>query len=136
MRLTRQVRTNTVPHKSRPSELRPAGNRIDVSRPTNPFYLSREWRALRAACLARDLVCVATGCRQRSRVADHIVARPPNVTVLCDADRLENLRGLCLSHDAQVKEQRRGEAQRKQRGEFTVRGCDEQGWPFDPKHSA
>lgn len=49
------------------------------------------------------------------------------------ADTLENLRTLCLSHDAQVKEQRRGASYtRKRGGAFKVKGCDIDGWPLDP----
>lgn len=64
-------------------------------------------------------------------VADHIKTRQP-VPFACEQDRLDNLRTLCLSHDAQVKETRRGQSYRKQGGTFKVKGCDEDGWPLDP----
>jgi len=87
---------------------------------------------LRAACLARDgWRCQVPGCCAVAQVADHIVARP-FVPFPCEQDTLANLRSLCRSHDAQVKERRRGVAIRKQGGAFKVKGCDEDGWPLDP----
>jgi hypothetical protein len=103
--------------------------------PSNPYYQSAHWRELRDACLARDNYrCVVDGCGQIGRVADHIETRPP-VSHPCALDRLDNLRTLCRSHDAQVKEQQRGSsAARKQGGVFRVKGCDADGWPYDPRH--
>lgn len=99
----------------------------------NPFYLTAEWKALREACLARDnYTCIVEGCGLRAIIADHIETRPP-VQHLCEADRLGNLRSLCRSHDAQVKEQHRGRAgSRKQGGKFKVKGCTSDGMPLDP----
>jgi hypothetical protein len=49
-------------------------------------------------------------------------------------DVIDNIRTLCLSHDAQVKEQRSGSSStRKQGGVFRVKGCDDEGWPYDPR---
>lgn len=103
----------------------------------NPFYFTAEWRALRKACLERDgYSCRVQGCGFYAPVADHIETRPPDATTLTPQDRLDNLRALCRSHDAQVKEQRRGSsAARKQGGVFRVKGCDDDGWPYDPRHS-
>jgi hypothetical protein len=96
---------------------------------SSPYYQTPHWKALRAACFARDRgLCKAPGCRMRGVVADHIVTRP-NVPEPTELDCLSNLRLLCASHDAQVKE--RGGV-RKQAGEFRIRGCDEAGWPLDP----
>jgi 5-methylcytosine-specific restriction endonuclease McrA len=96
---------------------------------SSPFYQTREWKALRLACLARDNnQCTVPGCFAIGRVADHIVTRP-NVPHLTALDTLDNLRTLCASHDAQVKEQH---GKRGQGGQFRVKGCDEEGWPFDP----
>jgi hypothetical protein len=98
---------------------------------TNPYYFSAHWLALRAACLARDHhCCTVEGCCQRGRVADHIETRP-TVPYPCPEDRLDNLRTLCRSHDAQVKEFK---GTRKQGGEFKVKGCDSSGRSLDPKH--
>jgi hypothetical protein len=52
----------------------------------------------------------------------------------CDADRLDNLRCLCLSHDSQVKERHRGQGgTRRSSGQFKLKGCDADGWPLDPQ---
>lgn len=101
----------------------------------NPFYFTPFWRALRKACLERDHYrCVVPGCGMYGPVADHIETRPP-VQHPTPQDRLDNLRTLCLGHDAQVKEQRAGSSSsRKQGGTFKVKGCDSSGRSLDPKH--
>jgi 5-methylcytosine-specific restriction endonuclease McrA len=97
---------------------------------TNPYYNSPHWRALRAACFARDHgMCTVPGCTYSGVVADHIIARP-NVSTPCDLDRLDNLRLLCRSHDSQVREVN---GQRKQGGKFKVKGCTADGLPLDPE---
>jgi len=100
---------------------------------TNPYYHSTHWRRLRQQCLERDgWTCVVDGCHAIARVVDHIIARPLT-SLPCAEDRLGNLRSLCLEHDAQVKEIRRGDSYRKQGGAFRIRGCDVDGVPLDPK---
>lgn len=102
--------------------------------PGNPYYSSPHWKALRTACLERDgRRCTVPGCPSAGTVADHIETRPdvPHVT---PQDRIENLRTLCKSHDAQVKERRRGVGMRARGGTFILRGCDAEGWPLDPRH--
>jgi hypothetical protein len=95
----------------------------------NPYYQSRHWQALRLERLFRDgYRCTVPGCGVRAAVVDHIETRSPT-PIACSADRIDNLRSLCLSHDAQVKEFR---GRRKQGGRFKVRGCDAEGWPNDP----
>jgi hypothetical protein len=103
----------------------------------NPYYQSAHWRALRAQALKRDgYRCAVVGCTLRACVVDHIETRPP-VATPCAADRLDNLRCLCLSHDAQVKEQHRGRgSSRRSGGRFRVKGCDADGWPLDPTRRA
>jgi hypothetical protein len=97
----------------------------------NPYYKTAHWHALQDACRRRAHGrCEVPGCQQLGRVADHIETRPP-VPYPCEQDRLDNLRWICRSHDAQVKEQRRGGA-RKAGGKFRVKGSDAQGWPLDP----
>jgi 5-methylcytosine-specific restriction endonuclease McrA len=103
-----------------------------VASPADAYYQSSHWKVLRAACVQRDGGrCTVPGCNRQGVVADHIVARKP-LPYITEHDRIENLRLLCRSHDAQCKEQRRGAAQRKQGGVFRVRGCDTSGWPLDP----
>ena len=102
---------------------------------SSPYYRTAHWKALRLACLERDgYRCAVAGCHEAARVADHIETRPQDPQP-CSADRLDNLRSLCLSHDAQVKERRRGIAQRKQGGVFRLKGCDANGWPLSPAHN-
>lgn len=92
--------------------------------PSNPSYRSSFWRELREARLRLDgYRRVAPGCTRRAVVADHIEARPSSLPTPCDADRLDNLRSLCASHDS-----------RKQGGNLRTRGCDAEGWPLDPHH--
>lgn len=100
--------------------------------PSEVYYQSKHWRDLRQACFDRDHgMCTVEGCRCGARIADHIVTRP-HVAYPTEADVIGNLRSLCRSHDAQVKEMRRGQSYRKQGGKFKVKGCDADGWPFDP----
>ena len=96
----------------------------------NPYYQSIHWKELRAERLKLDQYrCVVPGCRSRAVVVDHIETRPPGLPIPCALDRIANLRSLCTTHDAQVKEFR---GVRKQSGEFRVKGCDADGWPLDP----
>jgi hypothetical protein len=101
--------------------------------PGNPYYQSAHWRELRQARLRMDRYqCVVVGCPVGARFVDHIEPRPANCTVPCALDRIDNLRSLCTSHDSQVKEIRRGHPERRMGGVFRVKGCDIDGWPFDP----
>jgi 5-methylcytosine-specific restriction endonuclease McrA len=66
----------------------------------DPYYSSGEWRGLRKAALERDgFACAAPGCTRRAHTIDHIVSRKVG-----GKDELANLRSLCASHNAQVKE--------------------------------
>ena len=93
------------------------------------YYYSPHWRALRAARieLARGR-CEAPGCTQRGVIVDHVVTRPYGVESPTSADRLDNLRLLCHSHDSQIRERRRGDAGSR-RGVLRV-GIDTDGWPL------
>lgn len=92
----------------------------------DPYYLSREWRALREQALQRDgCRCVIPGCGRRAVRVDHIVARRDG-----GADMLDNLRSLCAEHDNQVKEDATGK--RRSGGKLTVKGCYPDGSPRDP----
>jgi 5-methylcytosine-specific restriction endonuclease McrA len=95
---------------------------------TDPYYLSREWRALRAAALRRDGGrCIVPGCGRPATRVDHIVARKDG-----GADAMSNLRSLCAEHDNQAHREKGGAGARK--AMFEVYGCDERGGPIDPAH--
>ncbi len=98
----------------------------------NTYYKTAHWQKLRAEAIARDGGrCTVPGCPARGTHVDHIKTRP-NVGHPTDKDVLPNLRTLCASHDAQRKEDARGN--RKGPGTFVVRGCDADGFPADPNH--
>ena len=86
---------------------------------SDPYYRTRAWTALRAACLRRDPWCRTPGCRERSTVADHIIERAKG-----GLDMLSNLRGLCQHHHNQ----------RRQGGEPYLKGARADGTPADPRH--
>ena len=68
------------------------------------FYRSAEWLALRKAALKRDNYrCIAPGCGKPAVIVDHIVSRRAG-----GQDTLSNLRCLCRSHDAAIKEDHLG----------------------------
>lgn len=93
---------------------------------TNPYYWSPHWRELRAEALRRDLGrCTAPGCTLAAVIVDHIDTRPRCVEPSV-ADRLDNLRSLCLVHDNMVKEQR---GKRRRGGVLAAKGCGADGWP-------
>ena len=98
------------------------------------YYKSQHWLKLRAQALERDMYrCTAPGClacraRGDRLTVDHIITRPRSAKPTA-ADVLTNLRTLCLSHDAQVKER---DGTRNNDGVMTIKGCDAQGWPLDP----
>jgi 5-methylcytosine-specific restriction enzyme A len=74
------------------------------SKQVDPYYVSPEWRALRIACLCRDRYkCTAPGCTNTATVADHIVSRKAG-----GPDTLDNLRSLCRSCDARIREDASG----------------------------
>ncbi len=95
---------------------------------THGYYSTRHWRDLRAAALIRDRgQCTVAGCRRLATIADHIQTRPRRAEPSAE-DRLDNLRSLCATHDAQIKEGRHGA--RRRGGRPVVRGCDADGWPL------
>jgi hypothetical protein len=101
------------------------------------YYQSLHWRQLRAERLEIDCYrCTVPGCGDAGPVVvDHETARP-NCAEPTPLDVIENLRTLCRTHDAQVKEKHRSDAlSRRNGGLFHVKGCDEDGWPLDPRRS-
>ena len=97
----------------------------------NPFYSSPFWKRLRRAALRRDNGrCTVSGCIALATTVDHIATRPRGLTVPCAADRLDNLRSLCATHDCQVKEDASG--RRRRGGRPVLKGCDADGWPRSP----
>lgn len=96
--------------------------------PRDPFYASPTWKRLRRLALERDRgTCTVKGCGSPATHVDHILSRRNG-----GADALPNLRSLCASHDAQIKE--RPDGTRKRDGVPVVVGCDAEGWPLDPSH--
>ncbi len=95
---------------------------------SSPYYQTAHWRALRKQCLERDRYrCSTPHCPRPGRV-DHIETRP-NVPTPTALDVLSNLRTLCRSCDAQIKE-RGPDGKRNRGGVARVRGCDVNGWPL------
>lgn len=81
----------------------------------DPFYHSTDWKTLRAECFKRDgYRCTVPGCDKRAVYADHVLSRKAG-----GKDELGNLRSLCASHDARVKEDHTG--QRRNGGRFEAR---------------
>lgn len=93
------------------------------------YYRTKEWIKLRSHVLKRDgYRCAVPGCGTRASCVDHILSREAG-----GRDEPGNLRSLCHLHDRQVKELRRGSAERSRGGTF-VGICDKDGMPLDPKH--
>lgn len=92
----------------RPPQHRPANWRPPARKIANPYYSSKEWRALRAERLALDgYRCTAPGCTLAAVVVDHLKSR-----ALGGADSLANTRSLCRLHDNQIKERADGRRRR------------------------
>jgi 5-methylcytosine-specific restriction endonuclease McrA len=93
---------------------------------THGYYSTKHWRELRAAALRRDRwQCTVAGCRRQATIVDHITTRPRQAEPSAE-DRLDNLRSLCATHDAQMKEHG------PRRGTARLIGCDADGWPLAP----
>ena len=101
-----------------------------MKRWTDPFYLTKEWRALRHFVLRRDGYC-CTICRinvlgaGQARV-DHVRAIKDGGAPLDPA----NLRTLCARCDAQAHREKGHGGPRDAR----FGGSDSRGWPIDPSH--
>lgn len=101
---------------------------------TDPFYLSPEWRRLRAIVLHRDsyrcVICKADVSAKGAARVDHILTRRARPDLELDAG---NLRVLCSSCDNQShREKPGGGYQRQER--IVIRGHDANGQPLDPNH--
>lgn len=102
---------------------------------THGYYSTPHWKALRRAALERDgYRCTVPGCGRRAPIVDHIETRP-RVPYPTPEDRLDNLRSLCTTHDAQIKEHKGGPdgVKRGHGGRPFVKGCDRDGWPLAPR---
>lgn len=102
---------------------------------TYGYYATRHWRQLRLAALRRDAGrCTVQGCGRRATHVDHIVTRP-RCAEPTPHDRLDNLRSLCATHDAQIKEHKHGPdgVRRGHGGRPILKGCDRDGWPLARK---
>jgi 5-methylcytosine-specific restriction endonuclease McrA len=101
--------------------LKPAIGRMSTSIASIPakvvdgYYQSAEWKALRKACLQRDLyrcTLALPGCRHTATIADHIVSRRKG-----GADTIDNLRSVCRVCDNRLKEDHLGERRGARRRE-------------------
>ncbi len=105
------ARLSTVKPRIKDAEIRTA---LPPAKQVDEFYLTPQWKRLRAAALKRDGgMCVAPGCRRKAVVVDHIISRRNG-----GRDILDNLRSLCRVHDNEVKELPGGE--RRNGGEFVT----------------
>jgi hypothetical protein len=92
------------------------------------YYSTAHWLGLRAEALARDgYHCTIAGCIRPATIVDHIETRP-RCSWPTPADRLDNLRSLCATHDGEMKE-RRGRAG-SIRGQARRRAVGADGWPL------
>lgn len=103
-------------------------------KPTDPFYLSKEWRAAKLAVLKRDgYRCVVCRCsvagKGKSRV-DHIIPRSQGGAPLDQT----NLRTLCVTHDNQSHREKAAGGGGPRVERFIVKGLDADGRPLDPNH--
>ena len=90
---------------------------------TDRYYFSKNWKALRARALRRDnYLCTVPGCFAAATHVDHIVRRKDG-----GQDCIANLRSLCATHDAQLKELPNG--RRRNGGKPRLIGCALDGWP-------
>jgi hypothetical protein len=93
----------------------------DAYRKVDPFYLTAEWRKVRARVLKRDGICVECHVVPSSH-CDHI--KPRRLFPELELDET-NLRGLCVScHNTRSAQQYSPNAM----------GWDENGEPLDPTH--
>lgn len=86
--------------------------------PSDPFYQSPEWRALRKACLDRDSNRCTT-CQRRGWIAHHVRARKQG-----GPDSLANLTTLCATCDNRTHADKAGTPRK------VAVGAD--GWPLAP----
>jgi 5-methylcytosine-specific restriction endonuclease McrA len=104
-----------------------------MAKKPDPFYRSREWRAVRKMVLRRDnyrcVICGVdvTGCGE-ARV-DHIVRVRDGGALLDPA----NLRTLCVLCDGQGHREK-GSRGSHRHEKFVITGCDPSGMPLDPRH--
>lgn len=96
---------------------------------TDPFYRSKEWRALRAAVLRRDPICRTPGCTRPSTHVDHNTPRARG-----GSDHPSNLVGRCASCHSAKTAAADGGFGNKRRDRAPVKGCDADGLPLDPGH--
>jgi hypothetical protein len=91
------------------------------------FYFTAAWHRLRAFGLARDgHRCVL--CSKPAVVVDHIRPRSRFAAALTSVNIPANLRSLCWSCDAAIKELP-GSRKRRRNGQIRAKGVDVDGWP-------
>ena len=72
---------------------------------THGYYSAPHWRRLRSAALTREVIASRWPAAAVGPRGPHRVTRPRQPK-LSPADRLDNLRSLCATHDAQIKNAR------------------------------
>jgi hypothetical protein len=91
------------------------------------FYFTAAWHHLRAFALARDgHRCVLAASRPWSWITSD--PGPGFAAALTSVDILANLRSLCWSCDAAIKELP-GSRKRRRNGQIRAKGVDVDGWP-------
>lgn len=92
------------------------------------WYKSRRWKALREAQLRKQPLCecrLHAGRTVKAEVVDHKLAHRGDSKLFFDAHNLQSLAKQC--HDSWKQALERS-------GTDAIQGCDEQGFPLDPKH--
>jgi 5-methylcytosine-specific restriction endonuclease McrA len=85
------------------------------------YLRTAPWQRIREQKLKINPMCETPGCRQRGVVVDHIRSRRDG-----GSNAMSNLRTLCLSCDAQIKEFPGGK--RRNGGVARPKGCGLDGW--------
>jgi 5-methylcytosine-specific restriction protein A len=98
-----------------------------LHKPTDPFYLTSQWRAIRRRVLRRDnyrcVMCGADVSAVGTARIDHIKPRSTHPHLALD---INNLRALCAK--------RCDNRRHREKGWTEPTGCDADGWPLRRTH--
>ena len=98
--------------------------------PGDPFYATPQWRAFRAAFLARNPRCSVAGCPVPASHVDHVVSRRRGGA---DLDP-RNCQPLCGPHHSSKTARLDHPGRKASNAPLRVHGCDAAGWSIDPNH--